>query len=142
MEQLREVEDEEKNTSGYREKVQVGDIAHYIVFYRSTIVGGEWSVPSRQLFHRFVNLLECDLLEKNLTLLETLAWSNMWGDIGLLGLRTTELGRLRRFRSFVETFAIQDTEFMVYPREGLLRRYDLSVVLRDNLKSFDERLIA
>jgi hypothetical protein len=61
----------------------------------------------------------------------------MWGPIGLLGLVSTDLDKLKEFRNFAKDMMIGDRIFLLYPKDGLIRKHNLSALLRDDLKSYD-----
>ena len=59
----------------------------------------------------------------------------------MIGLSTEDLGRLTRFRGYVEDQEFDNYVVTLFPREGLVSRYSLSALLRDDLEEYDVPLI-
>ena len=114
----------------------------YILLSKSGFKDEDWYIPDRKMFHAAVNWIEILLLTRETELVKTMAWSNMWGKIGLLGLLAEDMKRLTRFRQFVDNeLIISDRRFKLYPKEALLRESEITLLLMNDLVSFPYELI-
>ena len=69
-------------------------------------------------------------------------WSNLWGKVGLLGLASKNNRLLADFRNLVETQVKGKIHFSIYPRDGLEKKGNVSVLLRETYRDFDINVLA
>ena len=133
---LRDLCDVDTDDLDGEKQIQTTGTMQFILLTRATFKTEDWGIPTRQMFHAFVNRLESTLLADNSSLLGVLKWSNMWGNVGLMGLDVHNLETLKCFREYVKGTMIGDRKFTVFPKEGLMREQQLNMLLMDDLKSF------
>ena len=78
---------------------------------RSSFTTRDWEIPRKKEYSIFVNYLECAILSRKPELLGVLAWTNLCGDIGLLGLRTQDMDSLMEFREVAKEVRVGDLVF-------------------------------
>ena len=60
----------------------------------------------------------------------------MWGKVGLLGLSPKNMEHVKQYRALIEDQVAGQIRFTIFPKDGLDKRGNLSVLLRENFISF------
>ena len=63
-------------------------------------------------------------------------WANLWGRVGLIGLSPTNKDHLNDYRHVIETQVLGETNFTIFPKDGLDKKGNLSVLLRENFRAY------
>ena len=100
-----------------------------------------WFVPDINEFHDLQNKAECTMIEKNLPCFKARKWSNLWGKVGLIGLLPKNPEYLRDYRTIVEATMTDDLAFTLFPRDAVENRGSVSVVLREQFRSFNAKCL-
>ena len=58
-----------------------------------------------------------------------------WGKVGLLGLDPRDQDKVERYRAILENQILGHTRFTIYPKDGLEKKGNISVLLRENFRS-------
>ena len=134
---------EDVNGSPDMDRVIVSNgTVQFILLYKHEDASKEnWTIPDRAIFHAAINKLESNLLKEDSPFLIVFRWSNMWGSIGLLGLSTENMSMFCDFRRIVSALRLGTLCFKIYPREGLMREQQITLLLMDDLKTFPIELI-
>ena len=123
-------------------QVRSRDIIPYVVLKWDEAKDTHWSVPSTSLFHGLVNRIESRIQRDDLTCGSVMKWSNLWGKVGLLGLSARDPSLLSAFRTLVESQVNGSIRFSIYPRDGLDKKGNVSVLLRETYRDFDIGVLA
>jgi hypothetical protein len=116
-------------------------VVKFLLLTRPSFLQSDWEIPERKLFTEAVNGVECQLLTTGSELLSVLQWANNWGDIGLIGLSSRDLDKLKQFREYVDAFTVGENSFTLYPKDCLVQRYNITTLLREDLSTYDPLLI-
>ena len=98
---------------------------------------GEWTVPDIQVFHDFMNVVTCRAAREDHEFQSVLKWSSPWGKVGILGLDTSNLPAFEKLRAMIENTPYNEQSFMIIPREILANQQGVTILLRNNHRSFD-----
>ena len=101
----------------------------------------EWKIPPLETFFDVMGMVECELIAQNSPFLSALKWSSPWGKIGLIGLATKNLEKLQGFRNFLAKFHIHNFDFITVPRDLLDPKNIVTILLRENHRTFRADLI-
>ena len=96
-----------------------------------------WTLPGVELFQELINRVYCVCLEFDLTCYRAHKWATMWGKVGLLGLSSANLKDMQEYREVIEDQEHNNTNFTIFPRDALEKRGNLTVLLRENLRTFN-----
>ena len=95
-----------------------------------------WTVPEPLLFHDLINRVHCQIQKSDLRCKSAYRWANMWGKVGLLGLSPANKDYLNEYRGVIEDQVLGEINFTIFPKEGLEKKGNLSVLLRENFRAY------
>ena len=115
------------------------DVVPFVVIKFDPRVDKAWAVPEPEVFKELMNRVMVYCLQRYLTCQRAFRWSNLWGKDGLLGLASKDVPDIIQYREAVEAQTLGPTKFTLFPKEALEKRGNVTVLLRENFRSFDVR---
>ena len=100
-----------------------------------------WMIPTRQQFHDFINTLECHIITTNKSLMSVMKWSNIWDEVGLLGLSTKDLGQLDAFCNYLMSKSVGGMVFTVVPKDMVTTGTTIITLLKNNYRNYDLEIL-
>jgi hypothetical protein len=101
-----------------------------------------WGIPKTQLFHDFMNHVECEIIRGNILGGETLAWSNQWGQVGLLGITYKNEQLAEGLRFALSEIDYEENKFTTIPQDCFKQGDQVTVLLKDMYRNFDLTMLA
>ena len=101
-----------------------------------------WDTPAIDRVRNFASYLMCQIAELKLDFGNVLRWTNTWGNIAVMGLDSSDLDMLLRFRTFFSTLRYFHQFFNTFPKDALTNNHGLTVLLRSELREFKEEFLA
>ena len=128
-------------------EVRTRDVVQFVVLARPRLRGPDdntatpWRVPDTNDFHDLINRTESYMINKRLPCYKARKWSNLWGKVGLIGLSPKSIQLLNDYRDVVEGLPTDTLTFTLFPREAVENRGSVSVILREQFRSFDVKCV-
>ena len=130
-------------------EVRTRDVVQFVVLARPRTPTSDdgnrpitdWIVPDTGEFHDLVHRAECHMIENNLQCFKARKWSNLWGKVGLLGLSPKNIQHLHDYRRVVESVPNEHHTFTLFPKDAVENRGSVSVILREQFRSFNPRCV-
>ena len=101
-----------------------------------------WDTPKLEQVRDFASYLTCQIAELKLEFGTVLRWTNPWGNVTVMGLDSTDLGLLLKFRTFLTTLRYGHQYFNTFPKDAMNNNFGLSILLRSDLREFREEFLA
>ena len=118
-------------------------VVQFVILARSGHVAHEaWDTPPLDLVRDFASFLLCKIAELKLEYGTILRWTNPWGNVAVMGLDTSDLDTLQKFRTFFTTLRFSHHYFNTFPKDALTSSLSLSILLRSELQEFKEEYLA
>ena len=134
--------DQDKTMKGMVD-VKSRGVVHFVILARSGHVAHEaWDTPKLDMVRDFASFLLCKIAELKLEFGTILRWTNPWGNVAVMGLDTSDLDMLQKFRTFFTTLRFSHHYFNTFPKDALTSSLSLSILLRSDLREFKEEYLA
>ena len=117
-------------------RITVKDVIAYVVLKYDPDCDEDWTVPEPSLFHDLINRVDCRIRDAKMSCASAYRWANLWGRVGLLGLSPRNLDLLNQYREIIEAQILGNVRFTLFPKEGLNKRGNMSVLLRENFREY------
>ena len=117
-------------------KISVRDVVAYVVLKFDPEVDNDWTVPEPSLYHDLICRVDSRIQSKKLRCAKAYKWGNLWGNVGLLGLCPADTTLLNEYRQVIEAQILGRTRFTIFPKDGLEKRGNLTVLLRENFREY------
>ena len=115
----------------------------FIVLIRSCHVPNDpWDAPGIDKVRDFASYMSCQIAEHNLEFGTVLRWTNPWGNVAVMGLDSSDLGLLLRFRTFLTTLRYVHQFFNTFPKDAMTESLGISIILKSDLREFQEKYLA
>ena len=101
-----------------------------------------WDTPGIEQVRDFASFLICKIAELKLEFGGVLRWTNPWGNAVVMGLDSSDLDMLLRFRTFLSTLRYGNLLFNTCPKDAMTNNFSLSILLRSDLREFREEFLA
>ena len=118
-------------------QIRVTDEIAFVVLKLDAKTDKDWTIPSPALFQKLLSRVACVCLEFDIACYRAYKWGTLWGKVGLLGLASNNLQDIKEYRAVIEDQIFRDTKFTLFPKDALEKRGNLTVLLRENLSSFN-----
>ena len=116
-------------------------VIQYVVLQRIDRKNSSWMIPTKQQFHDFVNNLEYDIMTRDKGLMTVMKWSNVWDDVGLIGLSTREMDRLRAFCACLRDKKLNGMLFTVVPKDLVSLGSTVITLLKSNHRGYNLEIL-
>ena len=113
-------------------QILVTDVIAFVVLKFDPTSDKSWSVPDPPLWEDLINNVLGYIVEHGLPCGQAYRWANLWGRVGLLGLSPKKMDLVHQYRKVIELQRTGNIRFTIFPKDGLEKRGNLSVLLRDN----------
>ena len=134
--------DERKTMDGLVDIKSKG-VIQFVVLARSGHVAHEaWDAPKLDMVRDFASFLLCKIAELKLEFGTILRWTNPWGSVAVVGLDSSDLDMLQRFRTFFTTLRFNHHYFNTFPKDALTNSLSLHILLKNDLREFKEEFLA
>ena len=120
-------------------QIKVSEVVPFVVLKLDPRVDKSWAIPGPALFEDLMNRVSSVCLEHNVPSYRAYEWATLWGKVGLLGLSSASVEDMIEYRKVVEAQMSGPIRFTLFPKDALEKRGNLTVLLRDNLQTFDIR---
>ena len=118
-------------------------VIQFIVLARSAHTNNNvWDAPDINNIRHFASYLICTISELKLDFGTVLRWTNPWGNAVVMGLDSSDLDMLQKFRTFVSTLRFVHQFFNTFPKDAMTSNFGLSVILKGDLTEFKEQVLA
>ena len=118
-------------------------VIQFIILVRSCHVPKEsWDTPTIEKVRDFASFLTCQIAEHKLEFGTVLRWTNPWGNVAVMGLDSSDLGLLLKFRTFLSTLRYIHQFFNTFPKDAMTESLSISILLRSDLREFQEKYLA
>ena len=135
-------QDQEKTMAGLVE-VKSRGVIQFVILARSDQAAREdWDAPRIELVRDFASYLLCKIAELKLEFGTILRWTNPWGNVVVMGLDSSDLSMLQKFRTFFTTLKFAHHYFNTFPKDAMVNSLSLYVLLRSELREFKEEYLA
>ena len=115
----------------------------FIVLLRSCHVPNDpWDAPGIDKVRDFASYMSCQIAEHKLEFGTVLRWTNPWGNVAVMGLDSSDLGLLLRFRTFLTTLRYVHQFFNTFPKDAMTESLGISIILKSGLREFQEKYLA
>ena len=101
-----------------------------------------WDAPSIEKTRDFASYLTCQIAEHKLEFGAVLRWTNPWGNVAVMGLDSSDLDLLMKFRTFFSTLRYGHQLFNTFPKDAMTESLGISILLRSDLREFQEKHLA
>ena len=118
-------------------QIRVTDVVSFVVLKFDEKVDKDWTLPSPGLFQELLARVACVCLEYDIACYRAYKWGTLWGKVGLLGLSSNSLKDIQEYRIVIEDQIFRGIRFTLFPKEALEKRGNLTVLLRENLSTFN-----
>ena len=118
------------------EVVSDGELPFVVVAKKSGTYNS-WMPPNYRLFTRILNQMSSKLLGQKNHIASVLRSAKKWEGFGVVGLRTTNSMELQMWRLRFSKEEMEGYIFNTFPRCRLDQDGQMTVLLRDNLESFE-----
>ena len=124
-------------------KVRSRGAVQFVVLARSGHLAQEsWDAPGIDLVRDFASFATCHIAELKLEFGAVLRWTNPWGSVAVVGLDTSDLELLNKFRTFFTTLRFQHQYFNTFPKDAMTNDFGISILLKSDLREFKEQFLA
>ena len=115
----------------------------FIVLVRSCHLPDDpWDAPAIDKVRDFASYMSCQIAEHKLEFGTVLRWTNPWGNVAVMGLDSSDLGLLLRFRTFLTTLRYVHQFFNTFPKDAMIESLGISIILKSDLREFQEKYLA
>ena len=119
-------------------KLKVKGHVPFILLCRPAAVPtSEWIIPELDVFFDVVADLGNEIIHNCPELFDGVAWANPWGEIGLIGLRPSDVKLMEKIRQYIASFTFKDLMFNTYPKNATVQNLELTILLRSHLRYID-----
>ena len=117
---MKELEREEDRIQGMTGEIRSKGIIQFILLQSNQALT-DWILPEEQIFHDFVNRLECRFIKEKMKIGSVLKWTNLWGSVGLMGLSAKDKALLTDLRDYISyAEIIPGKHFTTVPKLSLI----------------------
>ena len=118
-------------------------VVQFIILARPSFSSTEsWDTPNIDKVRDFASYLTCQIAENKLDFSTILRWTNPWGNVAVMGLDTSNLDLLMKFRIFLNTLSYAHQNFNTFPKDAITDNLGISILLRSDLREFQEKHLA
>ena len=116
----------------------------FIILVRSCHAANpdSWDTPSIEKVRDFASYLTCQIADLKLDFGAVLRWTNPWGNVAVMGLDSSDLDLLLRFRTFLSTLRYIHQFFNTFLKDAMTDNLGISILLRSDLQVFQEKHLA
>ena len=115
----------------------------FVILSRDCLLDREiWDTPKIEQVRDFASFLICKIAELKLEFGGILRWTNPWGNAVVMGLDSSNLDMLLKFRTFLATLRYGNLLFNTCPKDAMTNNFSLSILLRSDLREFREEFLA
>ena len=119
-------------------KMKVKGHVPFILLCRPAAVPtSEWIIPELDVFFDAVADLGNEIIHNCPDLFDGVAWANPWGQIGLIGLRPSDVKLMERVRQYIASFTFKELIFNTFPKNATVQNLELTILLRSHLRYID-----
>ena len=123
--------------------VKTRGVIQFVVLARPGHVANEaWDTPRLELVRDFASFLLCTIAELKLEFGTILRWTNPWGNVVVVGLDSSDLELLQKFRTFFTTLKFNHHYFNTFPKDAMVNSLSLYILLKSELREFKEEYLA
>ena len=118
-------------------------VIQFVILVKSAHTENDlWDTPQIDRVRNFASYLMCTIAELKLEFGNVLRWTNAWGNTAVMGLDSSDLDMLLKFRTFFTTLRYFHQFFNTFPKDALTNNHALTVLLRSDLREFKEIYLA
>ena len=103
--------------------------------------GGLWEIPQLEASKDYINDSLCKMFSQDLDCAAAYDRTGTWGLITLLYLRSDEMDKMDQFRQQLTMWDFLNMEFDTYPKDVIVARPELVILLKDSMKAFQTEMI-
>ena len=119
-----------------RRTVKTKSVVQFVIVGRSRGTDDEWEFISKEELTDMLNEIEVKNSSTKNGLSTAYDYSNMWGLVPILGLRSRNLCLLDKYRELIDAFGEEgEKEYTTFPRLGLERKFAITIMLWQTLAS-------
>ena len=123
--------------------VKAKGVIQFVILVRNGHLKKEsWDTPKVETVRDFASYLLCTIAELKLEFGTVLRWTNAWGNVAVMGLDSSNLEMLQKFRTFFTSLRYVHQYFNTFPKDALTNNFSLSILLRSDLREFREDYLA
>ena len=123
--------------------VKAKGVIQFVILVRNGHLKKEaWDTPKIETARDFASYLLCTIAELKLEFGTVLRWTNAWGNVAVMGLDSSDLDMLQKFRTFFTSLRYVHQYFNTFPKDALTNNFSLSILLRSDLREFREDYLA
>ena len=134
--------DQDKTMEGMVNVKSRGTIQFVILARSGHLAHDAWDTPKLDMVRDFASHLLCTIAELKLEFGTILRWTNPWGNVAVMGLDSTNLDMLQKFRTFFTTLRFSHHYFNTFPKDALTSSLGLYIMLKSDLREFKEEYLA
>lgn len=108
----------------------------FLLLCRQTGTRNRWEFPTIELAADFVNDSLCSMYNDDVPFSDAYDRSGRWGAIPTILLKLTSVPELEEFRRQLNKWSYKNLCWETYPRDVITMKADLSILLRNKMKSF------
>ena len=86
--------------------------------------------------------MSCQIAEQKLEFGAILRWTNPWGNVVVMGLDSSDLDLLTKFRTFLTTLHYVHQFFNTFPKDAIRNSLGISILCKSDLLEFQEKHLA
>lgn len=113
----------------------------FLILSRQIGTRKRWGFPNYEAAADFVNDALSTMFHGDIPFADTYDRSGRWGLVSTILLKTSDLGNLHDFRSYLANFSFHGMSFDTFPKEVATMKPDISILLRNNMKSFHHEVL-
>ena len=118
-------------------------VIQFVILVKSAHTENDlWDTPQIDRVRNFASYLMCTIAELKLEFGNVLRWTNAWGNTAIMGLDSSDLDMLLKFRTFFTTLRYFHQFINNFPKDALTNNHALTVLLRSDLREFKEIYLA
>ena len=134
------IQDIPEQTGEEMVEIKTKDIVPFVLLAKRA-QDPKWTLTPLDFYDDFMNLFQCFLLEQDVEIFQALEWCNKRGNVGLFGVQSNDLNILNNLRNFITTKSMAGWIFNSYPHALAAKRYELTALLKSNLRTLDLKIV-
>ena len=116
--------------------IQSKEVVAFFLVVRELGSEDDWLVPTLEDFHDFMGHVESAVLVEWDEYANIIDWTNEWGQVGVMGLHSSNEQLMHNFRKLITTKQMAGMEFNTFPKEAMIKSPDITAVIKNNLRTF------
>ena len=113
----------------------------FLVLFRPRATRKRWDFPTFEMAADFTNEAICSMYKDDVPYADAFDRFGRWGLFSTILLKTDSVPALEGFRSHLSHWSFKGHDFDTFPRDVATQKPDISILLRNNMKSFVHELI-